>query len=264
MISEAGRAKRMGKVGLLCLALTFFLAIAPAIFGQNRSAKPTTWEYGLTAEFYNRGIKWADQTSSLKSLNLVLDLRAKNLANFLNLNLFAGLGNTSLNGTYFDYLPVSLDYQGGQISGIIFGAKAGTDFFSTSDFIFGATVDFASYLSFNKTFPMENLVVPGQIKAEPNWSQVTAGLMITYDGFENIQPFLEVGASFLWGQFKMTETIEDLEGQQTIDLKNSTFISIILGWNINLTNKISLVPRIRFFPGSKAAVGGGLSFVYGF
>jgi len=264
MTSEAGKAKKIWRSMLILLFVVLALTPAQALFAKSHPEKTTVWEYGLTVDLYNRGIKWTDQTSTLKSLNLMLDLKAKNLSNFLDLNLFAGLGNTSLNGLLFEHLPRGLDYQGGQISGLIFGVKAGADLFSASDFIFGATADFATYLSFNKTFPIEDLVVNGQAKAEPSWSQASAGIVITYDGFENIQPFIEANLSFLWGQFKMTEIIEDLEGAQTINIKNSTLMSLTLGWNISLADKISLIPKVRAFPGKKTIIGAGLSFVYGF
>lgn len=231
---------------------------------QGSSGNKSTWKMGLTADYFARGIKWDDNNSTLKSLNLMLETRAQNLGGLFNLNLFAGLGNTNLQGLTFDHLPITLDYEGGSISGIIFGLGVDRTFFSTSSFNFGLMADFTSYIGFKKSFALEGFVVPGEAQSEPDWAQASAGIFILYDGWEKVAPFLQVAASKLWGTFKMSEKIEDLTGEETKDLKDAGLLSFTLGWNIDLSEKISLIPRIRVYTGNKTAFGGGISFFYAF
>lgn len=42
----------------------------------------------------------------------------------VDLTLFAGLGQTDLNGLVFNQLPITLDYQAGGINGLIIGLAA--------------------------------------------------------------------------------------------------------------------------------------------
>ncbi len=246
------------------LVILFLSGGNQKLMAQSQAWNKTTWQYGLTGELFNRGIKWEDQASTLKSTNIMLDFKARNLANRLNFRLFGGLGLTKMNGLLFENLPITLEYQGGNVTGIIFGARADTRLFTVSNFNIGALAEFASYIGFKKSFEMAGFPVTSEAKAEPDWAQVSGGLMVTYEALAGSQPFLELAVSHLWGSFKMTEQIEDLEGTQTIDLKSAGLFSITLGWNFFLVDKITLTPRISLFPASKFAVGVGLSICYGF
>lgn len=262
MKERARKAKRLAGFPVVGLVLVLLLTGGQDLRaqGQDRPA----WEFGLTGELYARGIKWADQSTTLKATNLMLELRARNLGNIFNLSFFGGLGLPRPNGVVFDQLPLSLEYQGGSITGLLFGARAEAKLLPASDFNFGLMAEFASYLGFKKDFALSGLVVPGTATVSPSWSQATGGLRVTYDALEGSQPFLEVAGSYFWGKFKMKEKIEDLEGEQTVDLKGSSYVSITAGWSFFLVDKITVVPKVRIFPGSRTGIGGGLSIYYGF
>lgn len=262
MKERARKTKR--QAGLLAVGLTLWLLLASGQALRAQGQENTSWEFGLTGELYARGIKWADQTTSLKSTNMMLELRARNLGNIFNLSFFGGLGLPRPNGVVFDQLPLTLEYRGGSIAGLLFGARAEASLLPASDFNFGLLAEFSSYLGLKKDFALSGLVVPGTATASPSWSQATGGLRITYDALEGSQPFLEVAGSYFWGKFKMKEKIEDLEGEQTVDLKGSSYVSITAGWSFFLVDKITVVPKVRIFPGSKTGIGGGLSIYYGF
>ncbi|MDD8031042.1 MAG: hypothetical protein PHQ25_03485 [Acidobacteriota bacterium] len=234
------------------------------LMAQSQTWNKTTCQYGLTGELFNRGIKWEDQTSTLKSTNIMLEFKARNLANRFNLRLFGGLELAKMNGLLFENLPITLEYQGGNITGIIVGVRADTKLFTVSNFNIGVLAEFASYFGFKKSFEMTGFPVTAEAKAEPDWAQASGGLMVSYEALAGSQPFLELAVSHLWGSFKMTEQIEDLVGAQTVDLKSAGLLSITLGWNFFLVDKITITPRISLYPASKFAMGGGLSICYGF
>lgn len=261
---KEGTEKAKGLVKVLATGLTLALLFIALPALQARAQEKPIWEFGLTGELYGRGIKWSDQTTTLKATNLLIELRARNLGQIFNLSFFGGLGLPRPNGVVFDQLPLTLEYQGGSITGLLFGARAEARLLPASDFNFGLMAEFASYLGFKKDFALSGLVVPGTATASPSWSQASGGLKVTYDGLEGSQPFLEVAGSYFWGQFKMQEKIEDLEGEQKVDLKGASYVSITAGWSFFLVDRITLIPKIRVFPGSKTGIGGGLSIYYGF
>lgn len=258
------RTRKVNRMALSLGAALWLLLFASGSALQAQSQNKTAWEFGLTGELSARGIKWAEESSTLKATNLLLELRARNLGNIFNLSVFGGLGLPRPNGVIFEQLPLTLEYQGGSITGLLIGARAEARLLKASDFNFGLAGEFSSYLGFKKDFALTGLVVPGTATAQPSWSQATGGLLITYDALEGSQPFLEVAGSYFWGNFKMTEKIEDLGGQEKVKLKGSSYISITAGWSFFLVDKITVVPRVRIFPGSRTAIGAGLSLYYGF
>jgi len=258
------RVKKAGSRIMVVSLLTLLVAFSgQSLLAQTNNRIKATWQVGLTADMFNRGIKWGDQTSMLKSMNFMLEARTRNLGGFFNLSLFGGLAITNLNGVIFDRLPITLDYEAGGISGVIFGLGIDKEVLSASDWKFGLIADMTAFIGFKKTFAIEGFVLPGEATAEPDWAQASGGLFVLYDGFEKIQPFLQVAASKFWGNFKMSEKIEDLTGEESKDLKASGFLSVTLGWNISLSQRLCLIPRVRVYTGNKTAIGGGLSLFYG-
>jgi hypothetical protein len=265
MLLKLIRVKRSDSRVLAVLLLILLAAFGgQSLLAQRNTTARATWQIGLTADMFNRGIKWGARTSTLKSMNFLLEARTKNLGGFFNLNLFGGLAITNLNGVMFDRLPITIDYEGGGISGIIFGLGIDKELLTVSDFKFGLMADMTTYIGFKKTFAIEGFVLPGEAQAEPDWAQASGGLFVLYDGFEKIQPFLQVAASKFWGNFKMSEKIEDLTGEESKDLKGSGFLSLTLGWNISLSQKFCLIPRVKVYAGNKTTIGGGLSLFYAF
>lgn len=258
------RTRKVNRMALTLGAVFWLLLFASSSALQAQSQNKIAWEFGLTGELSARGIRWAEESSTLKATNILLELRARNLGNIFNLSVFGGLGLPRPNGVTFEQLPLTLEYQGGSLSGLLIGTRVEARLLQASDFNFGLAGEFSSYLGFKKDFALTGLVVPGTATAQPSWSQATGGLLITYSALEGSQPFLEVAGSYFWGNFQMTEKIEDLEGQEKVKLKGSSYISITAGWSFFLVDKITVVPRVRILPGSRTAIGAGLSLYYGF
>lgn len=252
-----------GSAWCLLLVLALLLSSGCQML-QAQTQNNTVWEFGLGGELPNRGITWKDQTTTLKATNGLLELRARNLGHIFNLSFFGGPGMPRPNGVIFDQLALPLEYQAGSLSGLLFGARAEARLLPASDFNFGLLAEFTSFLGFKKDFELKGLVVPGTATGQLSWSQAMAGLIVTYDAFEGSQPFLEVAGSYLKGKFKMKEVIQDLTGEESVNIKSSSYLSITAGWSLFLVDKITVVPRIRFFPGSRSTLGVGLSIYYGF
>lgn len=235
-----------------------------ALYGEAELNQAASWDFGLRFDFFNRGIKRDETTSTLKALHLVAEARGKNLGGTVNLTLFAGLGQTDLNGLVFNELPITLDYQAGRISGLIIGLAADWPLIYKSDFKLGLTADFMTWLGFKEKFAIEGFVFPGEAKAEPDWSQASGGVFATYEGYENVAPFLKVKISGLWGTFKMTENMEDLSGEEKKSLKGSGLMAISLGCYLKLTDRLYLTPVVEFYPAGKSSLAASLAIFYAF
>ncbi|HEK85964.1 MAG: hypothetical protein ACPLZD_08530 [Candidatus Saccharicenans sp.] len=245
--------------------LLFFLLLiytGQALLAESSSENKTSWQMGLSTDLFNRGVKLGSDKLTLKSLSFLLEARAMNLPGLFDLDLYAGLNKSKLNGALFDHLPITLDYEAGYISGLIFGGKISKGLLKSSNFRFGLTADFTTYIGFKKTYTLSDFVVPANVQAEPDWAMASGGIFVLYDGFVDNQPFLEITFSKLWGTFKVTETIQDLTGQQSKNLKDAGPLSLTLGWNINLTKDIIFIPRVRIYTGSRTTIGAGLSLLY--
>ncbi|MDD8020405.1 MAG: hypothetical protein PHU81_04350 [Acidobacteriota bacterium] len=265
MLSKKSRGQR-------CLWLMFVLIIflAPGLKTQVKLQaesdfnQPASWELGLRFDLFNRGIKWDSTTSSLKGMNLVAEARGKNLGGTVDLTVFAGAGNTNLNGMLFDQLPITLDYQAGSITGLILGLAADWPLTRISDFRLGLTADFTTWIGFKRKFIIEDFISPGEAGAEPDWAQASGGLFAVYEGYQNVEPFLDITFSVLWGTFKMTEKIEDLNGEENKSIKGSGLLGISLGCDWKLSDKLYLRPVVRCYPASKFGLSGSLSLSYDF
>ncbi|HRD02411.1 MAG TPA: hypothetical protein PLP57_07195 [Candidatus Saccharicenans sp.] len=254
----------------LWLAIVLMVFMAPGLktqanlHGESNLNQASTWEFGLRFDLFNRGTKWDQTTSTLKALNLMAEARGKNLGGTVDLNLFAGLGSTDLNGVVFSQLPITLDYQAGRITGLVVGLGADWPLIYASDFRLGLTADFMTWIGFNKKFAIEGFVFPGEAKAEPDWAQASGGIFAAYEGYENVEPFFDITVSALWGTFNMTENIQDLSGEEEKKIKGSGLLSISLGCHLKLTEKLYLTPVARFYPASKFGLAGSLGLYYAF
>ena len=250
------------------LALLVFLVpgveTQTELYGESDLNQAASWDCGLRFDFFNRGIKRDEISSTLKSLHLVAEAHGKNLGGTVDLTLFAGLGQTDLNGLVFNQLPVTLDYQAGGINGLIFGLAADWPLIYKSDFKLGLTADFMTWFGFKKKFAMEGFVFPGEARAEPDWSQASGGIFAAYEGYENAEPFIKVKISGLWGTFKMTENIQDLSGEENKSLKGSGLMAVTLGCHLKLTVRLYLTPVAEFYPASKSGLAASLGVLYTF
>ncbi len=260
------KSKGTGAKGLIRLLIPILVLL---MFGGGQwllaqtEGKPV-WEFGLSGELFSRGIKWQEESSTLKSTNATLALIIREITSIINLTIYGGIGMPRPNGIIFDRLPLTLEYQAGSLNGLLAGVRAEARALPASDFNFGLVAEVTSFSGFNKNFDLKGLVVPATATARLSWIQATAGFIVTYDALENSQPFLEIAGSYLQGKFRMKEVIEDLSGEQTVTIKSSGYASITAGWNFYLVDKITVVPRVRFIPGTRSTFGGSLSIFYGF
>ena len=75
-----------------------------------------------------------------------------------------------------------------------------------------------------------------------------AGASLVYAAYENFVPYLGVSLSWLWGDFRMTETMGDLQGTQIRKIKQKGLIRISLGTTFQLARQFSLRGEAGIIP----------------
>jgi len=253
------------KITNLLIWLAIFILTSSGLFAQRSlQAKNQNWYLGFQTNYESRGIKAEAQKTTLSSPQGFLTFKVQNLGGTVDLAFYLGYGTTKLNGIMFNHLPISLDYQAGGRPGPVFGLKADWPVFSFKDLTLGLTADFFSYFGQKKKFNLEGFTEAGEAEVKPAWSQASSGLFLLYEGLDKVQPFVVLGTSFFWGDFKATEKIADLSGSESKKLKGSGFLKLSLGANITLVDHFSFIPQLTVYPASKTSLAGGIGILYSF
>jgi hypothetical protein len=196
---------------------------------------------GLGADALSRSVQWdkGPDGSKLKVYNVFLASEF-DLPIDLTLGLFAGLSFSDFKGLLFQNLPFSVDYQAGAVQGILLGGELRKSLFSFGSFETEAAAQFVSSLGSTKKWPIEGFAVKGETQGKPKWSQLHAGASLVYTAFKNLRPYLGLSLSWLWGDFRMTETMGDLQGTQIREIRQKGVVRIALGTTLQVARQFGL------------------------
>jgi hypothetical protein len=104
-------------------------------------------------------------------------------------------------------------------------------------------------LGFPNTWPIEDLAVDGTLEGKSTWMRLSAGPVLWYKGLAYfVFPYLRVHFNRVWGTFRMTETIETLEGIEDKKIAGSGPVSISLGVLSEVTEAIGLRAEVTAVP----------------
>ena len=249
------------------LAAGLLLAGTAAGLAQEEGlSKGMNFKLGLGADVLSRNVQWdkGPDGSKLKAYNVFLTSEFE-FPIHLTLGLFAGLSFSDFNGMLFRNLPFSINYQAGAVKGVVLGGELRKGLFSFGDFETEVDVQFVSSLGSTKKWPIEGFAVPGVTQGKPRWSQLNAGASLVYAAYENFKPYLGVSLSWLWGDFRMTETMGDLQGTQVREMRQKGLVRISLGTIFQVTRQLGLRGEAGIVPakgGTDLSV--SLRLIYGF
>ncbi len=228
-------------------AAVVLLAAAGPGLAQGRDL---SFRAGLGAETSSRLVRSGDEKreSSLSSLGTGLRLEMT-FRNRVTLSLLAGMSFTDAGGLVFYRLPVALEYRAGSVSGMTFGAEIAARALTWGAFELDGRARFLASTGSLKTWPMNGFAVPGEARSKPNWTALEAGPQVSYNGLKNVVPYLFAVASWLSGDILMEETLEDLQGDQTLSIKGAGLVrtgagaTLALGRRASLRAEAGLTPR---------------------
>jgi hypothetical protein len=228
-----------------------FLLAGP-LAGQARSSqdeKPRL-KVGFGLEYLNRTISWDGEASTSELNGLLFCFQAEGeLRPGLALTVQAGYALTNFNGLIFRGLPFSVEYQAGYMAGVFLagGLKARLLQSQSIEVELEAAGDVC--LGFPDTWPIQDLAVDGTLEGKSTWIRLTAGPVLWYKGLAYyVFPYLRVHFNRLWGTFRMTETIETLDGVEDKKIAGSGPVSISLGVLSEVTGAIGLRAEVTAIP----------------
>jgi hypothetical protein len=248
--------------GLCILAVLALLASgAPAAEPNVRSIA-----VGLSTEHFSRPVVWPGDEAASKILSHIVSARVDiGLAGGIVFRLDAGLSLSDFSGLTFDGLPISLELDGDPIGGFALGAEVSAPLKKVGAFEIGAAGRFVYSFGMSKSWPLEDFAVEGEAAGQPSAMELSAGPRVAFRSSGRIVPYAEVRASLFWARFRISEILGDLGGEETKSVRGDLAVSIALGADVRVTDRISVKAKAGIMP---AAGGAGamvsIGAMYGF
>jgi hypothetical protein len=258
MRKRSGGAWRLISLGI---ALALAAASAPAA-----ESKVKTFMAGLNFNHFSRTTVWdGDTAASRLSASLVSARADIGFGKGLTLSLSAGLSLTDFEGLAFGTLPITLEYNASPMKGLVLGAELEALLLKLGGFEIKAAGRFVSSFGMSKTWPLEGFAVEGQAKGRSNWMEASAGPRLAYLLSDTFVPYLEVNALWLRADFRMEETLEDLQGLETKRIKGDLSFSVAIGGDARLSDRLTIKAKAGFVPyagGADALASVGLLYTF--
>ena len=241
MRDRNGRVRRV-------LGLGAAIVVAAGTAGA-AEMKIRTISTGLSFDNFSRTVVWkGDAASAVIRANTVAARADLGFRKGVVLSLSAGLSLTDFEGLAFNSLPITLEFAGPSISGLVLGAEVLAPLLKSSDFEISGTGRFVYSLGMSKTWPLEDFAVEGKAKGKPGWMEASVGPRVSYLFFGRVIPYLEVCARWLRADFKMTETLADLEGTETKIVRGDISFSAALGVDGVVTDWLTVKAKAGVLP----------------
>ncbi len=257
------RKRSGGAWRLLSLGIALGLASAPAPAAES---KVKTFMAGLNFDHFSRTIVWDGDTATSRLRASLVSARTDfGFGKGLTLSLSAGLSLTGFDGLAFGTLPITLEYDASPMKGLVLGTELEALLIKSGDFEIKAAGRFVSSFGMSKTWPLEGFAVEGEAKGRSNWMEASAGPRLAYLLSDTFVPYLEVNARWLRADFRMEETLEDLQGLETKRLKGDISFSIALGGDARVSDRLTIKAKAGFVPyagGADALASVGLLYMF--
>lgn len=232
--------------------LAIFFALSAVAFGQAiLPSKSSSFRPGLEFEYGSRTVGWTedgqDVTSKMSfwSANLVLEYE---IQPGFSLAAHVGYSSTSFDSLSFRRLPLSIELETGGIGGIVLGAGVEKSLSVGETFSFDLIGQFLASLGFNKKWEIPSLAVEGSVQGKPTWMKASFGPVIAYQGWEGIIPFLYPRLDYMWGKFKLEETVQELQGSEQKDLEGKALFGLGLGADLEISTRLYLRGEASLYP----------------
>jgi hypothetical protein len=236
--------------------------------GRAAAAEPNikSISAGLSTELFSRSVVWPGHGAASKILTHMVSARVDiGLAGGFVFRLDAGLTFNDFSGLTFETLPISLALDARPIRGFALGAEVAAPLKKLGHFEIGAAGRFVYSFGMSKSWPLEGFAVEGEATGQPSWMEVSAGPRVAYRTDGRIVPYAEVSARMCWAGFRMSETLGDLSGEETKRIRGDFAVSVALGADLRVTDRISVKAKAGIL---RAAGGAGamasVGVLYGF
>jgi hypothetical protein len=238
---------RSGRRTALCsLFVLAALAAGPA---RAEESNVRSLAAGLGFENFSRTVVWSGDDAPSRLLGNVIAARAEiGVGDGLVLDLFAGPSFSGFSGLTFETLPIGLQLTGSTVSGFALGVEVERSLKRLGDFEIGAAGRFVYNFGLSRTWPLEGFAVEGRATGQPHWLELAAGPRVAYLFFGRVVPYIEVTARMLWAGFRMSEVLDDLEGQEMKKVNGDFALAVALGADARVSPRITVKGRAGILP----------------
>lgn len=239
--------RRGGLRRLVGLGIGFVLAAASTSAAVESKLRAFT--VGVVFDHFSRLVVWEGETEESRVLASLVSARAGfDLGRSVRLGLTAGLSLSDFDALTFPDLPISLELGSGALKGFVLGAELDAVLFDFRDFEISAHGRFVSSYGLARTWPLEDFAVPGQAEGKANWMEASAGPRLAYRFSGGFVPYLEVAARWLQADVRMEETLDDLHGTEQKRVQGDFSLSVSLGGDIQLTERLMIRAQAGIAP----------------
>lgn len=249
---------RNGRKTVLCSLFALAVLAAGPVHGDEPNVRSLA--AGIGFDSLSRTLVWTGDDAPSRLLgNMVLARAEIGVGESLIINLFAGLSFSDSSGLTFATLPISLQFAGSTIPGFVLGAETVLALKRFGDFEIGAAGRFVYNFGLSRTWPLEGFAVEGRATGQPSWLELAAGPRVAYLSFGRVVPYIEVTARMFWAGFRMTEILDDLEGQEMKKVNGDFGLAVALGADARVSSRITVKGKVGLMPYS-----GGMDTVLSF
>lgn len=204
---------------------------------------------GVVFDHLTRTVTWEGDEAESKISGPVISVRQEfRVSEGLTFSLSAGLSLSGFDNLQFRGLPISLEYASGSMRGVAVGAEVRSLFLKSGDFEVRGVGRVVSSFGLERTWSLEGFAVPGETKGRVNWTEASIGPSVSYLFFGKFIPSIDVFARWLWADFRMDQTLEDLTGAETKKVTGDLGFGASLGGEFLLSERLTLSARAAILP----------------
>jgi hypothetical protein len=202
-------------------------------------------------EYFSQTIAWDDlgqeRTSDMTSVLASMVLRFQIRPGF-SLAAITGYSSSTFDGMVFRHLPFSTVIRSGGMNGLLLGGEFSAAVLPGKSFGLGAFGQVLAYFGTARTSDLAGLAVSGEVESQPNWMRVTAGPVLSYGRSPGFRPYLYPNVRYLKGEFKLSETVQNLKAEETKDITGRGLFGLLAGAEMALSVKFSLRAEAGLYP----------------
>ncbi len=137
-------------------------------------------------------------------------------------------------------LPLSLGFDQDKYRSIMFGVNAYSGFYEIGDFTVIGKGEYLYFKMHRNTFDLSLPIASGSATGANSFSQLNVQLLVQYDGFSNISIFFGPQLNLIDGEFKVEETIADLNAESTLKYHQQKTFGLVGGVNFEVGDNLTV------------------------
>jgi hypothetical protein len=243
----------MRKMLSIFLSLLFLFTFSRALSAiEIEEMGGARFSAGLRLAYERAQVKFADEagveglgnTFTFSALLLELDLKISR--NFI-LKAAAGYGLTHFNDPLLvTGLPLSLDLQPKRNGSVVVGLALNVQPFYWGDFSFHGNGEFIYVKQLTNEWDIQLPIVGGRAVQEHFFYQGTLDVLIQYDGFLGVTPFLGPQFNMIKGRLNMSEDIGSISARRELEYQQKNLLGVCAGARFELGRRWEMMARANF------------------